>query len=527
MQKETDERRDDTTAAQPEAQRDVSDSTSQTEAVSKAVKEPAEKPLEEAAALAPVEQSAIAAADQPADAPMDQPAVAAQVDQAPVAAVDQPADAPMDQFAVAAVASVDQPEVVPPINKPIVPPGGRLQAPPPPPPAAKEYLANPAPDYGVLFYDHLYSEYLALAETAEKQAIRPVIDAIHEKRRSCQLTWSDIYAFDLTLLNIRPLQNLIRKAYDVRSRYRNIAGQKEYDEYIASKPPDLAAVPAESAERLRADISYLLNKFYLYYCMLPVRERLRDILTLGGVGITAAAVLAIGFAIAINVGDSNFLPGRFSSTLNSLKPYSVVLVTVLTVTLAGIVGGCVSMLQRIQSAPSEGDALFNMTGLKNGWRGIVLSPLYGGIFSSLLFVLFAGGILKGSIFPVIDTPARPSAEASPSPTPISSPGATPTPSPLTIANAPAAAGGLSTAGPGTPPPKETPNPPPSSPTPIVVSDEERGVLQIKDFLSKTGPNNGTSYALLIIWSFIAGFAERLVPDTLNRLVAKNEAIQGK
>jgi hypothetical protein len=42
----------------------------------------------------------------------------------------------------------------------------------------------------------------------------------------------------------------------------------------------------------------------------------------------------------------------------------------------------------------------------------------------------------------------------------------------------------------------------------------------------TGPASGISYALLIIWSFLAGFAERLVPDTLNRLVQKNIDIQG-
>jgi hypothetical protein len=30
----------------------------------------------------------------------------------------------------------------------------------------------------------------------------------------------------------------------------------------------------------------------------------------------------------------------------------------------------------------------------------------------------------------------------------------------------------------------------------------------------------------MIWSFIAGFAERLVPDTINRMVAKNQALQG-
>jgi hypothetical protein len=62
-----------------------------------------------------------------------------------------------------------------------------------------------------------------------------------------------------------------------------------------------------------------------------------------------------------------------------------------------------------------------------------------------------------------------------------------------------------------------------SPTPA----SDTSILRVRTFLKETGPVDGVSYALLIIWSFIAGFAERLVPDTLNRLVAKNEAIQGK
>jgi hypothetical protein len=140
------------------------------------------------------------------------------------------------------------------------------------------------------------------------------------------------------------------------------------------------------------------------------------------------------------------------------------------------------MLQRIQSAPSEGDALFNLASLSNGWSGLSLSPLYGGIFAALLFVLFAAGVLQGSVFPIIATPKARPPDVS---------GAAP------VATAAAAPGTAST------------------PT-----------LRIKQFLSETGPVDGVAYALLIIWSFMAGFAERLVPDTLNRLVAKNEAVQG-
>src|SRR6266566_7574445 len=157
-------------------------------------------------------------------------------------------------------------------------------------PIQEDCFKSIVPNYALLFFDHLYSEYLTLKSKIEDQHVIRVLEEIHNKRAHCQLTWSDIYTFDLALVDVRPLESLIRKAYDARAKYRSIAGQKEYDEYIASKPLDLGAIqidpdaqppkPNVIVEReLRADIKYLLSKFYLYYALLPAREAMRDELT--------------------------------------------------------------------------------------------------------------------------------------------------------------------------------------------------------------------------------------------------------
>jgi hypothetical protein len=412
-------------------------------------------------------------------------------------------------------------------------------------------MNKPVPPYARLFFDHLFSEYIALKPSIADAELKQRLDDIHQRRRQHDLTWSDIYTFDLSLVDVRPPESLIRKAYDARTRYRSVAGQKEYDEYIASKPLDLGTIqidpdaqpakPGALIEReLRADIKYLLNKFYLYYALLPVREALRDDLTKKAVIVTSAAVILIALAIALNIGGTFWIPG--------VEQYSAVVVTVLTVTLAGIVGGCVSMLQRIQAAPADGDALFNLAALTNGWRGILLSPLYGGIFACLLFILFAGGILNGSVFPTIVTPSRGTA-TSPTPTPTPSPAPTPNVSKTasaatsvakTESPSPSASPGATATPTPSPKPASRPAASPAgspnirlanvngdySPSPTPAASTSK-VLQIKDFLRETGPASGLAYALLIIWSFLAGFAERLVPDTLNRLVQKNIDIQGK
>ena len=48
---------------------------------------------------------------------------------------------------------------------------------------------------------------------------------------------------------------------------------------------------------------------------------------------------------------------------------------------------------------------------------------------------------------------------------------------------------------------------------------------IPDFITlatNVKPSNTAEWGKLLVWSFIAGFGERFVPDTLDRLIARNE-----
>ena len=47
-------------------------------------------------------------------------------------------------------------------------------------------------------------------------------------------------------------------------------------------------------------------------------------------------------------------------------------------------------------------------------------------------------------------------------------------------------------------------------------------MRAYDFIVNTGPQNFTDYGKLLVWSFIAGFAERLVPDMLDRFTAASK-----
>ncbi|MDQ6942583.1 MAG: hypothetical protein M3169_08740 [Candidatus Eremiobacteraeota bacterium] len=119
----------------------------------------------------------------------------------------------------------------------------------------------------------------------------------------------------------------------------------------------------------------------------------------------------------------------------------------------GEMGGFLSVQHRLQKIEG-GDPLFRELQLSSGWFSIVVvAPIIGSFFAVLLYFLFVAGLLQGGFFPTF--------------VPI------------------------------TPPKGET--------------------ISISQFLDAGLPASIADWGKLMVWSFIAGFAERFVPGVLDRL----------
>lgn len=417
----------------------------------------------------------------------------------------------------------------------------------------------------ILYFEHLDSEYRSVrADITDREDLN-TIDLLNEKRKSDDLSWNDLYTFELILTKYRPPERLRSKVMQLRNDYRNVAGQQEYDEYMASKPPNLMEPPdptdppdatkAEYEKLLREDIKDLLGRLFLLYEILPVREAKLKGLTWWAAGLCLGALVLL-FVIVLVLFMSD--PARRAQS--GLKIPSL---TIFVVAIVGSMGGFVSAIQRIQKPPSGGDSFYNLARMFYASYSVFVAPITGAVFAILLYLMFTSGILRGSFFPTIYTPSAtyqaargvqpPTGDsgtpAQPQPSPTQAAQTAPGPQPSPTATRPqqtaprTQAGNQSQAGTPvasptvapTPAPTVSPTPGPTptasptvtptpAPTPISVPTSS---LSIKDFLAQSGPAGGADYAMLILWCFIAGFAERFVPDALDRLISQKGGAGGK
>ena len=319
------------------------------------------------------------------------------------------------------------------------------------------YNGNPLQDHEYVYFDHLKAEYGNIQMDDATEEAKSTIKNIIEKRNdsSQKLTWSDVYTFESIHLRLLDAKSLPRKVWDLRNRYRDIIGLKEYEAYLASKPPEITG--EVKTDSLRADLDFLLNKIYLNYSLNPFNEKMRSSISKR---VTTTVLIGLGLIILTGIFPrfrsflNEILPFLFENDSDEFKKHSA---TILMVLFAGAMGGLMSMLQRYNNLVREGDPINRI--IRQSWHQIFVPAINGALFAALLYMIFIGGLIKGDFFPEITK--------------------------LT--------GTLS------------------------------GSQGVTALLTENGPASGNDYAKLIIWAFIAGFAERFVPDTLTKFIPKKDA----
>ena len=253
------------------------------------------------------------------------------------------------------------------------------------------------------------------------------------------------------------------------------------------------------------------------------------------------------------------------------------------VAIAGRMGATTSVIRRMQNAISGNvlarDPILELTALRTGKNEISLALLTSSIFALLLYAFFLTGVphmlgFQEGVFPraaaterrsVATTDASPEEPASPgaaasndnvappqplqrnaATAPAAAPAVTAAPAPASAApltnNAtPAAAGNVSGAAADNSiaaiaPPDTAAAAPAKPPVSAVQTAEETATRELKltcgqgvdcdpfdNLATMLGLVDARDFFKLLIWAFVAGFAERFVPDVLDRVVARGRA----
>src|ERR1700735_130641 len=295
------------------------------------------------------------------------------------------------------------------------------------------------PGFGLVYLDHPIGQY------RQSGKVSPVADEIVHRRKSGSedLSWGDLYSLERVLVASLTEEEVKRSLWATRFRLKQMAGGEAFLAYEQSNVPAADA----GVEQLRADLLRILELLHWYYSLVPLRNEIRIRY------IVNCIFWIIGYTVvlALLFGASKVWHWDASVGLSAAVIYF------------GTLGGYVSSLRRLQDLQfGKGDPIVGIYGLKSASYFMWLSPLLGAIFAVILALLFAGGVLKGGIFPEFGTPGS--------------------------------------------------------------------VHNLSEFVKALSFAKPSDCPLLLVWSFVAGFAERFVPDSLDKMIARqkdDESSDGK
>jgi hypothetical protein len=292
------------------------------------------------------------------------------------------------------------------------------------------------PGYGQAYMNQLVGEFKSLKDVCANDRAKDFAQELVNKAEAGQtMTWGDAYMLDTAIAQMLPREYLHQRAWCLEVKYKDAVGNADaYDAFMKAEAPHMVN---ETDEHLRARVHNVIRELYRLYTVISCREDMRETLSKSAL---KTLIIIVGVMVVILAADYKF------GSLHYFDVWCMVFTT-------GATGGLLSLQRRLQSLPSHGESLSDLVEL-SGRMTVRFTPIIGGIFALVLFLIFASGLASGTLFPTLA-------------------------------------------------PQDT------------VSD-------FKSFIANLQPRGTIEWGKLLVWSFIAGFAERFVPDTLDRLIAKNE-----
>lgn len=290
-----------------------------------------------------------------------------------------------------------------------------------------------------------------------------------------------LYKIELDLTSLIPEMALRTRYWAIENRFRRVVPKGVADAFFARHTVD--KVDEHPQDELRHLARSMLDTIHANYGVNFDREILiRRLMRY----VAVAAFILIAFTIAL---ARNVLPVGAQQGLAMI-------------TVIGMAGAAISTIQRLQKATSRDamvdDGIFELMSLRIGWVSIMMSIGIGGVSALFIYVLISAGLLD-SVVPQIGAENGP-------PSPPSTPNQSGTLLPqVGLVNE-------------TPAPPATLNQPSTPPAAVPACARESSCPHWADAIYKAlGLEERSDLFKLSVYAFVAGFAERFVPDTINKL----------
>lgn len=336
-------------------------------------------------------------------------------------------------------------------------------------------------------------------------------------------TLGQLFKIELALIWLVPKRALQARFWTIEDRFRRVVPAGVIKSYEASFAPG----PIEDLddEVLRQRARNLLDVIHANYLINLARENsIRRLMVI--VGVSAAVVILIGIA--------------FISMRAELAQHGLV-----AIIAAGMVGAMISILQRLQKATSRDamneDGIFELLGLRIGWVSVLSSIGIGGVFALFIYILAAANLLEALLpdFSLPDQPGGPLGAGS------GAAGGSSADIAPTIATGDDDGSGAA----------ELPTAPPdgelvggtAAGTPALTSDGATGAATanaqsdanvaakscdnqkdpcdnwVEQVRKSLGMHDKVQFYKMLVYAFVSGFAERFVPDIINKLTKQETA----